>query len=241
MIRKKKNPRKNASPEIIPEDNIQSLQGWMRKLEQDTISLSSRLTAVEKRLSWKKHENTSDTEPYTKVGGALKKIFENIELKDHDPLQKEFDSLDKAFALMHEQLNTQHHELLVLNERIEELDTCLDGLSEELKKGKRYDEPFLEDLRERMTRVEQKQPTPVILGGIEIPIELSGFIGGILAFIIAVIISMGESNIIVTPWFISLIGGVLIGSALLKTLHRSSKNGLFVKKSKEFTSTVEER
>ena len=47
----KDNKKKKKSDLVVYEDNIQSMRSWVRKIEQSANSISSRLSAVEKRIS----------------------------------------------------------------------------------------------------------------------------------------------------------------------------------------------
>ena len=47
---KTKTTKKKTKKDTSSQDNIQSMRSWIRKIEQTTSSVSSRLSAVEKRL-----------------------------------------------------------------------------------------------------------------------------------------------------------------------------------------------
>ena len=57
--KKDKAKTKQKKTSEIYEENIQSMRSWVRKIEQTTNSVSSRLSAVEKRLSIKKVDFSS--------------------------------------------------------------------------------------------------------------------------------------------------------------------------------------
>ena len=51
MLTQREKKKMLKKEDVVSEDNIQSLRSWVRKIEQSTMSVSSRLSAVEKRLS----------------------------------------------------------------------------------------------------------------------------------------------------------------------------------------------
>ncbi len=55
------------------------------------------------------------------------------------------------------------------------------------------------------------------LGRMEIPIEISGVIAGVIALLAAFFVMIKQNSILVSPVFLALIGCVFIGSALLKS------------------------
>ena len=55
--------------------------------------------------------------------------------------------------------------------------------------------------------------------GKEIPLEITGIIGGILVFLIAILIGIGGKSFVLSPSFLSLIGCILIGSTLFRSFN----------------------
>ena len=79
-----------------------------------------------------------------------------------------------------------------------------------------------EEISNCLHRLENRIPRVLKLGTVEIPIEITGVIGGILTFIIASLIALEQNELVFSPWFLVLIGFVLLGSAMIKTLHHGS-------------------
>ena len=63
----------------------------------------------------------------------------------------------------------------------------------------------------------EKRKATVKVGKIEIPIEITGIVGGLLAFIIAALLFEGYKDLVISPTFVMIIGIVLLLSAALKT------------------------
>ena len=78
------------------------------------------------------------------------------------------------------------------------------------------------------------------LGKIKIPVEITGVIGGIIALITAVIIAFGQNYIILSPFFLILVGLILIGSAVFKTYRFTSDKTKTIGKTKTITTKIEE-
>jgi len=77
--RKKKALRDKTSSE----DTVQSFRSWIRKLGQTANSLSSRLSAVEKRLSRRKLGSSANLTPGNMVEGNMGKLFEILKKEFH--------------------------------------------------------------------------------------------------------------------------------------------------------------
>ena len=82
--RKTNTRKKKALRDKTPsEDTVQSFRSWIRKLEQTANSLSSRLSAVEKRLSRRKPDSSADLTPGNMVEGNMGRIFEILKKEFH--------------------------------------------------------------------------------------------------------------------------------------------------------------
>ena len=243
--RKSKTTKKKSKKEAIPsEDTIQSFRSWIRKLEQTSNSLSSRLSAVERRLSKRKSAGTSASLSGPLMEGPIEKIFEYLnEEKQGKPIEEVSKILDSEFAIMQEELIAQQTELVSLKESMEDLCTSLSDLTEEMKDSQHQGSTAVEDITARVKSIERREPPVMKLGRMEIPIELTGVIGGILAFILAFLIITGQKDIILSPLFLFIVGLVLIGSAVFKTLDLGSMIVKPFKKMKPVkkTSKIEDR
>ena len=72
------------------------------------------------------------------------------------------------------------------------------------------------DVNVRLEKIERREPPVMRIGSMEIPIEFTGVIGGILVFIIAILVIVGQKEIIISPIFLAVVGILLISSALFK-------------------------
>ena len=222
--RKSKTTKKKSKKETLPsEDTIQSFRSWIRKLEQNSNSLSSRLSAVEKRLSKRKSTEIDISLSDSLVDGPIEKIFKQLnEGKQGKPIQEVSKILDGEFAVIQEELISQQTELASIKESIRDLDTSLSNLSEEIKNSQYQGSTAVEDIASRIECIERRKPPVMKLGRMEIPIEITGIIGGMLAFVLAFIVMAGQKDIILSPLFLFIVGLILIGSALFKTLNLGS-------------------
>lgn len=235
--RKKKALRDKTSSE----DTVQSFRSWIRKLEQTANSLSSRLSAVEKRLSRRKPDPSAKLMPSIMVEGSMGRIFEILKDGAED---KNFDEVSRIvgneFTFMQEELISQQTEVAFLKEKIGEINSSLDIISGKIKEGDIYNSKFLESVESRLEKIERREPPMMKLGRMEIPIEITGIIGGIIAFIAAILIAIGQKEIIVSPLFLLLVGFILIGSALFKAFSVGSVIVRPFKKTSEITSKIED-
>jgi len=220
------------------EESIQSFRSWIRKIEQATNSLSSRLSAVEKRISREKLEYSTNQFSGDMKKGCFERIFTVLQEEKKDKNILELSRvIDSDFAALQEELVSQQIEISSLKEKIDELDSLLTSFQEEIKQLQITDSKMLNDVNLRVEKIERREPPMMKLGRMEIPIELTGVIGGILAFIIAILVALGEKEIIISPLFLSLVGFILIGSAVFKTFNIGST----VDKTFKKTSKIEER
>ncbi len=234
--------KKKALRDKTPsEDTVQSFRSWIRKLDQTANSLSSRLSAVEKRLSRRKLDSSANLTPGNMVEGNMGRIFEILkggtENKNFDEVSR---ILDSEFTIMQEELISQQTEVAFLKEKIGEVSSSLDIINGEIKEGHIYNSKFLKGVESRLEKIERREPPVMKLGRMEIPIEITGVIGGIIAFIAAIIIAMGQKEIIVSPLFLLLVGFILIGSALFKAFSVGSVIVRPFKKTSEIPSKIED-
>jgi hypothetical protein len=74
----------------------------------------------------------------------------------------------------------------------------------------------------KILQLAQRKPLVMRLGAMEIPLEVTGIIGGLLAFTIAMLVWLNQKEVLLSPVFLSGIGILLIGSAVLKTVRLRS-------------------
>ncbi|MEA3458649.1 MAG: hypothetical protein U9R21_08235 [Candidatus Thermoplasmatota archaeon] len=233
LLDKRKTKKKKALYEskVSSEDTVQSFRSWVRKLEQTANSLSSRLSAVEKRLSLKKFNDSSGLISGNIMKSSIEKIFENINEKKEDKALEELSKLlDKEFSIMREELTSQQIEIATLKEKMDGINSSLEIITAAANKEDVYNSKLLDEFQLRLEKIERKNPPVMKLGDMEIPIEITGVMGGIIAFIMAVIVAADQSEIIISPLFLLLIGFILIGSALFKTFNIGSWFVKFFKK-----------
>lgn len=218
--RKTKKKKGLHGNKVSSEDTVQSFRSWVRKLEQTANSLSSRLSAVEKRLSLKKFNDSSGLISGNILEGSVRNIFNNIkEKKEGKTLEELSKLLDKEFSIMQEELMSQQIEIATLKEKIDGISSSLEVITAAANKEDVYNSKLLDELQLKLEKIERKKPPVMKLGDMEIPIEITGIMGGIIAFIMAVIVAVDQSEIIISPLFLLLIGFILIGSALFKTFN----------------------
>ena len=153
---------------------------WIRRLESHIQSLSSRLAAIEKRLSIQ-----TDEHPLPSA------------LSDHQPTKKEY---------------TDNQTQQTIND----LQTQIQGLAVQLDTLKKQTAKHQKTTHQELSRLYKREPPILQIGNVELPIEISGLLGGILAFILAGLVLLGQAPLITSPAFLILIGFVFLFSTLLK-------------------------
>lgn len=215
-----KNNKKINKNNIDSDKSIQSFRSWIRKLEQTTNSLSGRLTAVEKRLSKKNTIGSDSTKIENKSDRPIGKIIQALkEEKDIENIEEISNVLDDEFLSLQDEIIQQQTEIAMMNEKIKEISDLLAKFSDEIKDDVVCNTTTFVDFEDRLEKIERKEPPTVKLGKMEIPIEVTGIIGGIFAFIIAIFVAFGQNEVVLSPLFLFLLGIVLIVSALFKTFN----------------------
>ena len=235
---KTKTTKKKTKKDSSTQDNIQSMRSWVRKIEQTTNSVSSRLAAVEKRISRRNMDPPGSSIPDTILEGPIERIFADLkDGKNNKDLEVLSKILDSEFSIMQEELLSQENEINSLESQLTTISASLAEIKEEIKKMKTAETQISQDVNVRLEKIERREPPVMRIGSMEIPIEFTGVIGGILVFIIAILVIVGQKEIIISPIFLAVVGILLIGSALFKTINlRSGFSRFYVK-----TSKVEDR
>jgi len=206
---------KKASEEY--EENIQSMRSWVRKIEQTTNSVSSRLSAVEKRISGRKvevsHNPTTGTRTFER---PLQKAF--AELKGGSGSKEISQILDDEFARLQDELTSQETEIDGIKEKIDRIHKSINEIKEEMKKTREVEARFLTNFRNRIEVVERRAPPVMKLGKMEVPIEIAGVTAGSIAIIAALCVAMDQTSILISPAFLGIVGFVFIGSAVFKAV-----------------------
>ncbi|MFH1013500.1 MAG: hypothetical protein V1769_03205 [Thermoplasmatota archaeon] len=197
------------------DSEIHSLRGWMRKLEQSNGSISSRLLAVENRISSiptlrRYHLNvTGDDIAYTQTDAI-------------DSLDTEKDVSLEPDEHIHQQLSILSKEIIKLNEQVNVYQNHIDEIEQDRKQ--------LYDNLISLEKEYRKRAVIMKVHGREIPLEITGIIGGVIAFLIAGLLFAGGKDIIMSPFFLSCIGCLLIGSSMIRSLRGQSFKRAFIRK-----------
>ena len=230
LVNKNKERKNKMQKESCSDESIQSMQSWVRKIEQTTHSVSSRLAAVEKRLSSKSHEpldvslsDTNDEEPPNILDSEVTKET----TKDLEEIVK---FLDKNFITLSDEFTSQKNMITVLKEKFDRIEAAITDNIKELKQHQNQESQATQQINARIVYLEQKEPPILRIGKMKIPIEVTGVIGGILVFLIAILVFVGEKELIVSPLFLTLVGGILLVSAMIKTVHINANAVKFLRK-----------
>lgn len=219
LVNKNNNKKKNESKTL--EDNIQSMRSWVRKIEQTTSSISSRLSAVEKRISTKKidparHTISGVTITEGQIGKVISELKENGQ--SEEKLDYIFGVVDNEFFILQDKIDSQDEKLKNFDEKFQEIDTSIQGLKENLKKTHEIEIKFLTQLRQRIEKIERNAPPVMKIGNTEIPIEISGIIAGFIAIIAALFVNYEMTGFLISPVFLGVVGLIFIISALFKSI-----------------------
>jgi hypothetical protein len=202
-------------------ENLQSLGSWIRKIEQSTTSVSSRLSAVEKRLSIGMME--SESVHLVTMEGPVEKLILNGKKKNASELAR---ALDSELSLLHNELVNQEAQLGSLKEQLVVVEKMNMAITENLQKVHTAMSQMNTTMELRLNRPERREPFVMRLGTMEIPIEFTGIIGGLLAFTIAILVVINQKAVLLSPVFLFLVGVLLIGFAMLKMIRTRSRSSL---------------
>ena len=216
--KKDKAKTKQKKTSEIYEENIQSMRSWVRKIEQTTNSVSSRLSAVEKRLSVRSinsknnSTNTLMNRPFEKVFSELKKGNSS----NNENIVEVSKILDSEFDSIQDELVAQQSEIEKIKKTLQTTNKSIVELKEELKKTRVVESKHFSDYNTRLELMEKRAAPIMKLGKLEVPIEISGIIAGFIAIFAALFILMDQSSILISPAFLGGVGFVFIGSAVYK-------------------------
>lgn len=168
---------------------VGEMHTWMRNLEQHLMSQHARLGAVEQRITG--FNSTSN------VPSGLNQNQNDLVL--NSPVVH----VDEL-TLNH--INRLHDEMKEVNRNLTSL--------------KQQEESFKEqiDQQEKLIQSRTKAHAVVMkVGETEIPLELSGIIGGFICFLVAGLVIFDATEIVLSPWFLTGIGVLLFGGTFLRT------------------------
>lgn len=182
-------------------DNLSEMQTWMRNLEQHLMSVNARLGAVEHRITGSSsiHQTPQDS------------LIPN-EGKD------EPSSLILMNELTKNQLQRFEKQLTTLSDKIDSVDEKQASFTSFRKETSQF--------VQSMKAQKNNQPVIMKIGRKEIPLELSGVLGGIICFVVAGLAAIGATEIVLSPLFLTGIGLVLVSGTFFRTEFRK----LFLKK-----------
>ena len=224
LVRKKREnllKKKAIHEDLSSGENLQSLGSWIRKIEQSTTSVSSRLSAVEKRLSIGMME--SESVHLVTMEGPVEKLILNGKKKNASEFAR---ALDGELNLLHNVLVNQEQELGLLKEQLVVVEKMNMAITEDLQKVHTAMSQMNTTMELRLNRPERREPFVMRLGTMEIPIEFTGIIGGLLAFTIAILVVINQKAVLLSPVFLFLVGVLLIGFAMLKMIRTRSRSSL---------------
>lgn len=206
------------SDENLAQENLEAFRSWIQKIEQSTTAVSSRLSAVEKRLSTGIDESEpSDLLP---MNGRVETLVVNIKKKSAGAVAR---VLDHELTYLHNEMIDLKKELARLTEQQGTLNETHTTTTQELAAMRSTISRLNETMNQTMEQKTSTEPFVMHLGAIEIPVELTGIIGGFLAFTIALLVLFGQKEVLLSPFFLSGIGVLLIGVAMVKMIRARSK------------------
>ncbi|MBS3749292.1 MAG: hypothetical protein KGY67_06285 [Candidatus Thermoplasmatota archaeon] len=179
--------------------NVSEMQTWMRNLEQQVSSVGARLGAVENRLS-----HAANTNLY--------------ESKDDESVMYSTSSVETVHASINTQVRSLEKQMQSLTQSFSKINHQVQRLDEFKKNSKKKESQLNNQIR--------PQSFIMKIGKKEIPLELTGIIGGLVTFIVAGLVVFNASNIVLNPWFLMGIGSLFITSSVLRT----NKGNIFLKK-----------
>ncbi len=220
LVRKRKeklSKKKRNNNGADSEENLQSVRSWIRKIEQTTSSVSSRLSAVEKRLSGRMSEV-----PVGKtigIEGPIETLFITMKKKDAPEVAR---VLDGELCFLHNELGHHQQETQALKEQIDTYEKTLVTITTEMQTLQTTMTELKITLEDQQRKPLRSEPFIMHLGSLEVPVEFTGIIGGLLVFLIAGLVMIGEKEILLSPWFLVPVGLLLIGFALIKMIRNHS-------------------
>ena len=212
----KKHHKKTNATASSSEESVQSLRSWVRKIEQSTNSVSARLTAVESRLSG--GYASSEEALMSVMEGPVERFLSDVQKGKKKSLEEHARFLDRELHCLHSELGKQHQEYQALKEQVQEAHQSLPSMQHDLREVHDTVTPMLQQLEKRTQLLAERKPMVMKLGTMEIPVEITGVIGGILAFTIAILVALNQKAVLLSPVFLTAVGLLLIGSALVKAL-----------------------
>ncbi len=224
LVRKqkeKKIKKRGREKETDSEENLQSVRSWIRKIEQTTASVSSRLAAVEKRLAGRMSE--TDVLKTIDLLGPVETLLVHGKKKNTSEIAR---ILDAELSCLHNEQLQHQQELYGLKEQLNEIEKTQTTVSTDLQTMQTTITDLHTMVESQRKKREKREPFVMHLGSLEVPVEFTGIIGGLLVFLIAILVLIGQKEILLSPWFLFPVGLLLIGFALVKMIRNRSHRSL---------------
>jgi len=191
------------------------LKGWIRRIEQNVNSIDKRLDAVERRLSGEEFIPPKIVSEGRKYQDELENKIQEIYKKLNGELKDIKSELDKFDELIRKNSKNKNKKAPIVISSV--------YASEKQKSTDKH--AFIKDMADierRLERLEKRKAT-VKLGKVEIPIEITGVVGGSLSLVISILLLSGYKNIVISPAFSALAGIILIIAVAVKTYFMNKK------------------
>ena len=124
--------------------------------------------------------------------------------------------LDNEFERIQDDIADQQAELDKIKEKITDIGKSIVEMKDEIKKTRVVESKSFFDLKNRLETMEKRAAPIMKLGKLEVPIEISGIIAGVIAIFAALFIILDQTSILISPIFLGAVGIVFIGSAVYK-------------------------
>ena len=184
--------RKEKVVKVDKKEGINEINNWLQRIQQRVESIEKRLDAVERRLSGESFESVKFVGGVKEDSGLIKKLEEEI-----NELREELKKIDKSGR------DKKEKEVVISLKK--------KGIEDNVLKE-------IANMERRLERLEKKKATPVVkVGKIEVPVEITGIVGGLLALFIAALLFGGYKKLVISPPFVMFIGIVLLTATALKT------------------------
>lgn len=222
FMRKKKvnvRKRKEMYTECAAEENLQSLRSWIQKIEQTTASVSSRLSAVEKRLSGAAAEQNIRNP--IGMQGPVETLLLHVKNKKAGQLAR---LLDGELSLVHNELVYQQQENDSLKKQIHAITETNARIAIDFQAMQTSISKIHIAMEQHTKHAEHHEPFVMHVGAVEIPIEFTGVIGGLLAFTVAILVLINQKAVLLSPVFLFSVGAIFLGCAVVKILRSRTRN-----------------
>jgi hypothetical protein len=167
----------------------------------------------------------SDADGLKTIGieGPVETLFVHVKKKDIPAVAR---VLDTELSLLHTELFNQQQQTNGLKEQLVEIEKSYATMTTEIQGMQATMVELNTTVDLQMNQTERREPFVMHLGSLEVPVEFTGIIGGLLAFLIAVLVLIGQKEILLSPWFLCPVGLLLIAFALIKMIRSRSRRSL---------------